>query len=55
MLSGSRRGELQGLMWEDIDFQESMLCFKNTKNGDNRFITLTDESFYRGVGLVLEE
>jgi len=45
LVSGSRRGELQGLMWEDVDFQESMLCFKNTKNGDNRSIPLTEESF----------
>ena len=45
LLTGARRGELQGLMWEDIDFKEKMLCFRDTKNGDNRWIPLTDESF----------
>ena len=44
LLTGARWGELQGLMWEDIDFNENA-CFRDTKNGDNRWILLTDESF----------
>lgn len=40
--TGARRGELLGLTWEDVDFEQRLLVFRNTKNGEDRDVPLND-------------
>lgn len=55
LTTGARRGEMLALKWSDIDFKRKISTLRNTKNGDNRLLPLTDtvltELFrFRGVG-----
>ena len=38
--TGARRGELESLTWDDVDFVEQTISFHETKNGDTRTIPL---------------
>ena len=40
--TGARRGELLGLLWEDVDFRAGMVTFRQTKNGDRRTIPMNE-------------
>lgn len=42
--TGARRGELMNLLWRDIDLQGRMMTFRDTKNGTDRTIPLTDSA-----------
>ncbi|HYR88530.1 MAG TPA: site-specific integrase [Terriglobia bacterium] len=41
--TGMRRGELLRLKWDDINFKENLLHVKESKNGEGRYIPLSDE------------
>lgn len=43
LLTGARYSELALLKWEDIDFETKRLVFRRTKNGDDRYIPLSEE------------
>jgi integrase len=40
LATGARRGEILNLHWSDIDFTNSRVTFRHTKNGDSRTIYL---------------
>lgn len=42
LATGARKGEILGLKWEDIDFKNSTVRFRDTKNKETRFIHLTE-------------
>ena len=42
LFTGMRRGELQRLQWENIDFEERKLHLPTTKNGDPLTLPLSD-------------
>lgn len=39
---GARRGELSKLRWSDIDWDTSQIIFRDTKNGSNKRLPLTE-------------
>ncbi len=39
--AGMRRGEVPGLMWEDVDFANGYLTVRKTKNGEVRQIPMS--------------
>ena len=39
--TGGSRGELLGLTWEDIDFNVGTVCYRDTKNGDARKVSMS--------------
>lgn len=41
--TGGRMGEILGLRWEDIDFENKNIRFLDTKNGESRAVPLHDE------------
>ena len=43
MTTGMRRGELQGLRWQDIDLERGVAILHNTKNGDRRSVPIVPE------------
>ncbi len=49
--SGGRRSELLRLDWQDVDFENEVLTFRNTKNGEDRTIRMTDRVFSTLFGL----
>ncbi len=50
LMTGMRRGELLGLRWVDIDFDNNIIILDRTKNGDIREIPLSRE--LRGIFLI---
>lgn len=42
LATGARRGEIMTLHWRDIDLQTGTVCFRRTKNGSDRTITLVE-------------
>lgn len=44
LITGMRFGEIAGLRWSDIDFNQRTITLLRTKNGDRRVIPLTDEA-----------
>jgi len=42
--TGRRKAELLGLSWDDVDFKEQRLVFRNTKSHEDRKIVLTPET-----------
>lgn len=42
LVTGARKSEILTLRWRDIDVQAGTVCFRNTKNGSDRTITLVD-------------
>lgn len=40
---GARRGEIENLKWDEIDFTKNELTFRETKNGDDRVLPLGGE------------
>lgn len=42
LTTGARRGEILGLKWRDIDFDQKIAHFKETKNGKPRSVALSD-------------
>lgn len=42
LTTGSRKGELLGLKWSDIDFTQRIARLETTKNGEPRLLPLTD-------------
>lgn len=42
MTTGARRGELVKLRWSDVDWRERSIVFRDTKNGSDRAVPLTD-------------
>jgi integrase len=43
MTTGTRRGEMFGLRWQDIDLDRSVAVLQNTKNGDRRSVPIVPE------------
>jgi integrase len=43
--TGGRRGEIMSLMWEDVDFENRFITFRQTKNGEDRNVPLSSEMF----------
>ncbi len=44
LITGMRFGEIAGLRWDDIDFNQEKITLQRTKNGDRRIIPLTSEA-----------
>lgn len=44
LISGMRLGEITGLRWENILFDQKKIVLWRTKNGDTRYIPLTEEA-----------
>ncbi len=44
LITGMRYGELSGLHWRDVDFEQRFITLGQTKNGDRRVIPLTVDS-----------
>jgi len=42
LLMGCRRSESAQLRWEDVDFDTGAVCFRDTKNGDDAVLPLSD-------------
>jgi integrase len=42
LVTGARKTEILTLRWRDIEIQAGTVCFRNTKNGSDRTITLVD-------------
>ena len=42
--TGLRQGELIKLLWEDVDLDSMLLKVRDTKNGEDRFIPLSNKS-----------
>jgi integrase len=42
LVTGARKSEILTLHWWDINVQVGTLCFRQTKNGFDRAITLVD-------------
>ena len=42
--TGARRSELLNLKWQDINFDQSLVCFNQGKKGDKRTLNLTEET-----------
>ncbi len=40
--TGARRGELLGLTWEDVDLERHRVTFRNTKNGEDRTVRMSE-------------
>ena len=40
--TGMRRGELQRLQWNDVDFEQRTIKVRHTKNGEFRVLYMTD-------------
>ncbi len=45
ILTGARQGEVCGLTWDDVDLKARTLTFRNTKNGEDRVIPMSDSVF----------
>ena len=43
--TGARFSEVMNLKWQDIDLERRKIVFMNTKNGDNRALSLTPTTF----------
>lgn len=41
--SGARKGEIMNLQWNDIDFTRATVTFRNTKNRENRTVSLNNQ------------
>lgn len=41
-LTGARKNEILSLKWNDIDFERNLLTFKDTKNGTDHVVRLTE-------------
>jgi site-specific recombinase XerD len=41
--TGLRRGELFGLTWKDLDFDQAIITVGHTKNGDTRYIPMNQK------------
>ncbi|OFZ18977.1 MAG: hypothetical protein A2X94_13595 [Bdellovibrionales bacterium GWB1_55_8] len=39
--TGARRGEVQKLKWEDVDFETAFIHFRKTKNGEDRRVRMS--------------
>lgn len=39
--TAARRGEIAGMLWEHVDFEQSIARIIDTKNGENRFLVLS--------------
>lgn len=44
LITGMRFGELASLRWEDVDFDKLIITLWQTKNGDVRYVPLTQEA-----------
>ncbi len=40
LLTGARRGEIQNLKWQDINFENNIITFEDTKNGIDRAVPM---------------
>lgn len=40
--TGMRKGEMTRLQWKDIDFQRRMITILESKNGESRFVSISD-------------
>ncbi|WP_068466746.1 tyrosine-type recombinase/integrase [Candidatus Protochlamydia phocaeensis] len=43
LMTAMRYGEIINLKWKDIDFEQRLITLHETKNGEKRFIPLTEE------------
>lgn len=43
--TGARRSEVLNLSWEDLDFNNGFINFRNTKNGENRRVKMSNSLF----------
>ena len=41
--TGGRQGECLGLQWEDVDLKAKQIVFRDTKNGDDRAVNMSDD------------
>ena len=46
ILTGCRRGEMKALKWEEVDFEEKTLVFKNRKNNKDHKFSIRDPDLY---------
>ena len=44
ILTGLRRGEQLKLTWQDIDFEQGLICLPKTKAGGVQYVPLNDEA-----------
>lgn len=44
LITGMRFGEITALTWRDVDFDRKTIVLQKTKNGDKRYLPLTDEA-----------
>jgi len=44
LISGMRFGEITGLQWDNIQFDQKKIVLLRTKNGDTRYVPLTEEA-----------
>jgi integrase len=40
--TGARRGELLGLTWQDVDLDRRLVTFRDTKNGEDRTVRMSE-------------
>lgn len=45
--TGARQGEILGLTWEDVSFEQRRIILRDTKNGETRAVPLVGEAFSR--------
>jgi len=43
--TGARQGEVMGLSWDDVSFDQRRLILRDTKNGETRAVPLVGEAF----------
>ena len=55
LLTGMRRGEVLGLKWRDIDFNQRVIYLLNTKNGEKRAVYMDEIVYTTLIGVKRRE
>jgi integrase len=45
--TGARQGEIMGLTWDDVSFEQRRIILRDTKNGETRAVPLVGEAYER--------